>query len=646
MTGSVTAGSDPVWRVIRTGGAAALAAALLAGCGGVASGGGGSAGGPGPVDGGPVFSLSDPLEREVAPFAVTGPEGIAYRHPFLGGFEVPRPQFGDIDADGDLDFFVQKYSGSLMFFENVGTPEAAEYEWRTSRWQDLEIGEWARLHDVDGDGDLDLFHELPSSYMRYVENVGTPEVPRFETIPDSVRVADGRALFSDAQNIPYFQDIDCDGATDLFLGRIDGTASRYEFTGFEGRVPSFQLVAERFENIEIIAEFAVSGQAPDSPDPTLHGANSMAFGDWDGDGDPDLFWGDFFEAGLLLIENIGTCQRPDLDVEPRLIPADRDVTTSGYNAAALHDIDADGDVDLVMGVLGGAFNANRTSAENLHFYRGTDANRFEFVTTRYLDQIDIGSDAVPAFGDLDGDGDLDMLLGSRLDPETAEAPPLYHFENVGSRTAPEFVFVGTLDGVAYTNSSPELTDLDGDGDQDILLGTFNRDVRWFRNDGTPSAPSFVEASDEPMADLPRGSYSTPTVGDLDADGDLDLVVGESSGELNLFENVGSATDPRFELVTERIAEIDAGVRSVPTLVDVDADGDLDLVVGDESRGLTVFRNVGSPSEAEFETAGSVLRELTSRLSQPRFVDLDGDGDLDLVVGDQGGGLHFYRNGAR
>jgi uncharacterized protein (DUF2141 family) len=623
-----------------------VAAVLAAGCAGTGPTPGGQSGGVAAVDGAPAFRLSDPLEREVAPFPVTGPEGSVYPHPFLGGFEVPRPQFGDIDGDGDLDFFVQKYSGSLMFFENVGTPESAEYEWRTSRWQDLEIGEWARLYDADGDGDLDLFHELPSSYMRYVENVGTPEEPLLETVVDSVRVADGRALFSDAQNIPFFHDVDCDGATDVFLGRIDGTVSRYEFAGFEGQVPTFELVADRFENIEIVAEFAVSGEIPDLPAPTLHGANSMAFGDWDGDGDPDLFWGDFFEAGLLLIENIGTCERPDLDVEPELIPADREVTTSGYNASALPDIDADGNVDLVMGVLGGAFNANRTSAANLHFYRGTDANTFEFVTTRYLDQIDIGSDAVPAFGDLDGDGDLDMLLGSRLDPETAEAPPLYHFENTGTRTAPEFVFVGTLADVAYTNSSPELADLDGDGDLDILLGTFNRDIRWFRNDGTASSPSFVSASEDPIADLPRGSYSTPTVGDLDADGDLDLVVGESSGEMNLFENVGSATDPRFELVTERISEIDAGVRSVPTLVDVDGDGDLDLVVGDESRGMTVFRNVGSPESWEFEATGTVLGDFTTRLSQPRFVDLDADGDLDLVVGDQGGGLHFYRNGAR
>jgi glycosyltransferase A (GT-A) superfamily protein (DUF2064 family) len=320
--------------------------------------------------------------------------------------------------------------------------------------------------------------------------------------------------------------------------------------------------------------------------------------------------------------------------------------TSGYNASALPDLDADGYVDLVMGVLGGAFNANRTAIENLHHYRGTASGRFAFQTTRFLDQIDIGSDAVPAFGDLDGDGDLDLLLGSRLDPETADAPALYHFENIGTATAPAFAFAGLIPEVAYTNSAPVLADLDADGDLDILLGSFNRDIRWFRNDGDATTPRFVAASEEPIADPGRGSYLTPAVGDLDGDGDLDLVVGESSGEINHFENVGSRTEPRFELVTDAISGIDVGVRSSPVLVDVDGDDDLDLVVGEESRGLVVHLNIGSPTAPEFSPEGRPLGELTTRLAQPRFVDLDGDGDLDLVVGDQGGGLHFYRNGAR
>src|SRR5687768_11987050 len=66
-------------------------------------------------------------QRVIAPFTVTNESGEPYAHPFLGGFDVPRPQFIDIDADGDLDLFVQERSNEVMFFENTGTATRATY---------------------------------------------------------------------------------------------------------------------------------------------------------------------------------------------------------------------------------------------------------------------------------------------------------------------------------------------------------------------------------------------------------------------------------------------------------------------------------------------------------------------------------------
>jgi len=642
----------------RSGTLRAAVAALALGVGLHACGGATPPAEVGTASGSPTYRIDDPLVREIAPFQVTGPEGDSYGFPFLGGFDVPRPHLVDIDADGDLDLFVQKYSGSLMLFENVGDATTPVFEWQTSEYQNLDVGEWARFHDLDGDGDQDLLMELPSSYVRFVENVGTPQVARFAISDDSVRTSEGKALFSDAQNIPWIVDLDCNDRPDLFLGRIDGTVSRYQLTGFEDGLPVFELEAERFEDIEIVAAFAVPGgvippAGGPSPDadlfpggnrPTLHGANSMAFGDWDQDGDVDLYWGDFFEAGVLLIENIGSnCARPNLLVDPIPVPADREIVTSGYNAPAPADLNGDGHLDLLVGVLGGAFNANRTAADNLYYYTGQPDNVLAFQSARLLDGIDVGSEAVPTFGDLDGDGDLDLLMGSKLDPETNEAPALHRYENVGTPTAPSFVSREGLAGPSYANSAPLLTDLDADGDLDLLVGTFNRDVRYFRNDGTRAEPRFTVVSDEPIADLPRGSYSTPTVGDLDDDGDLDLVIGESSGELNHFRNVGSPTEPIFELVTEQLGGIDVGFRSSPLLVDVDGDGDLDLLVGEESGGIFFHENLGTVREPRFAEEGIPFERLLPRLAAPRLHDLDGDGDLDLIVGDQGGGLVFHRN---
>ena len=75
--------------------------------------------------------------------------GRAYESPLLGGLNVPRPQFVDLDADGDLDLFLQERTGELMHFENVGSPGEPRFVWRTDRYQNLEVGEWSRFLDFD-----------------------------------------------------------------------------------------------------------------------------------------------------------------------------------------------------------------------------------------------------------------------------------------------------------------------------------------------------------------------------------------------------------------------------------------------------------------------------------------------------------------
>ena len=97
--------------------------------------------------------------RSVDAFPVHDENGRAYNPPFLGGFNVPRPQFADIDGDGDIDLFLQERPGELMLFENVGGPARPEFVWRTDRYQNLSVGEWTRFVDFDRDGDLDLLSE-------------------------------------------------------------------------------------------------------------------------------------------------------------------------------------------------------------------------------------------------------------------------------------------------------------------------------------------------------------------------------------------------------------------------------------------------------------------------------------------------------
>lgn len=575
------------------------------------------------------------LVRVVSPFPVLDEHGSPYEHPFLGGLNVPRPQFVDIDGDGDLDLFVQEHSNALWFFENTGSAREPRFAWRTDHFHDLDIAEWNRFVDFDGDGDLDLLAELRYSYVKLFRNTGSARQPVFTLDPDSLRDARGRPIFADRQNIPALADIDCNDRLDLFLGRVDGTIARYEAT-----VPGsekFAFVTERFEGIEIIGQVDTSG--------TRHGANTMAFADADGDGDLDLFWGDYFEPGVLLIENVGaSCRTPALGTLPRPVPYADSLRTSGFNVPVLSDLDGDGDLDFFMGVLGGAFNPIRTGADNFYHWERLEDGGLTLRTRRFLGGIDIGSESSPAFGDIDGDGDLDLLLGSKIDARRTQTARLILFRNEGTPTAPRFRLADTLDLATVYHQAPALGDLDGDGDLDLLLGTWNQGVLFFRNEGTAREPRFVQDTALTIGGM-RGSNTMPALGDVDGDGDLDLLVGEASGEINFLRNEGTPREPRFVLVSEKVGNIDVGRRSAPTLVDLDGDGLLDLVVGREDAGVAAFRNAGTRMEPRFVPYPDFTLPLHP-FAAPVFTDLDGDDRLELVSGTLGGGLLYFQNSRR
>ena len=604
-----------------------------------------------------VFALAQPspsfhFERLVAPFPVLDETGRPYAQPFLGGLDVPRPQFVDIDADGDLDLFLQEYSNQLWFFENTGSAGAPAYTWRTDRFQDADIGEWYRFVDLDADGDFDLVSELPFSLIRHYRNVGSRTEPKLQYV-GPLKDAEGKDIFIDRQNIPAFVDIDCDNRLDFFVGRVEGTIARYEAEKPAG--DRFEFIQERFEGIEIIGRgFAGLMEAgsldpadsrglktPSSMPTSRHGANAFAFADFDGDKDFDLFWGDFFEAGMLLIENIGrTCSSPSFQVEPVQLPFAIDTLTSGYNSPAPVDLDGDGDLDVLMGVLGGAFNPISTAADNFYYWERTAADKLELRTRRFLNGIDVGSEAQPALVDLDADGDLDLVVGTKIDSKAADAGRLAVFLNEGTKAVPRLRLSDTLRLADAIHFAPAFGDLDADGDPDLLVGTWNQGILVFRNTGSARTPAWTA---DPGATIlpPRASFATPVLADIDADKDLDLFAGQASGAIVFYRNTGSTKSPRFELVSERIDDLRPGRRTSPALVDVDGDRRLDLVVGREEPGAAIYRNTGSATSPKFVEMKDVTLPLPT-MATPVFGDLDGDGRLDLLAGTYSGGVVFLR----
>ncbi|MBZ0112522.1 MAG: FG-GAP-like repeat-containing protein [Thermoanaerobaculia bacterium] len=146
-------------------------------------------------------------------------------------------------------------------------------------------------------------------------------------------------------------------------------------------------------------------------------------------------------------------------------------------------------------------------------------------------------------------------------------------------------------------SDPDLADLDGDGDLDAVVGELFGSLHYFENTGASTRPSFVGLSGaaNPFQGIDVGYAATPELVDLDKDGDLDAVVGESDGFLKFFENAGSSNSP---FLVERTGEanpfsgINGGEDSVPSLVDLDGDGDLDGLLGAFHGALVFIRSRG------------------------------------------------------
>lgn len=586
---------------------------------------------------GPMIASKDAPEfptffREIAPFTVTDSVGVDYSMPFQGGLNIPRPQFADMDGDGDVDLFIQEESGRIKYFENVGKVGEPVFQWKTDSYRDLTIGEWYRVVDLDNDGDLDILTEERFSYIRYYKNVGDRSSANFVVAVDTLLDASGTPIFADRQNIPQIVDIDCDGLLDLFIGRVTGTITHYESVGNdENRVPRFRFVTDRWEDIEIIGQNV-----------SRHGANTMSFADIDQDNDLDLFWGDFFEAGVLFIRNQGTCGSPSLRSEPVNFPLNNPVRTSGYNAPVVLDLDADGDLDMVFGVLGGAFNANSTTRDNLFYLEQTTPGNFEVRTMRFIYDLDAGSESVVTLADLDADGDLDMILANKIEPSNQKTSFMFVFENIGTKELAAFKYNETLDLTSTYHQSPAIADLDADGDLDMLVGKWNKEIAYFENKGSAAKYAFQEVNPIYEA-LTRGQNAVPALVDIDADGDLDLFVGEASGSLNFYLNTGTAKVAKYELVSDTYLDIDTGRRSFPAFADLDKDGDYDLVLGSELDGLILYINQGTAQEPNFQLVGKMDIDVQA-ISAPAFADIDGDGDLDLFVGGASGGVIFYRNG--
>jgi hypothetical protein len=284
------------------------------------------------------------------------------------------------------------------------------------------------------------------------------------------------------------------------------------------------------------------------------------------------------------------------------------------SALAVGDLGHDGRLDLVVTGLDG----------DLHVYTRVGASGLLFEDNQSLLPPSLRKGRTlmdPVLADLNGDGELDIVTGSANSGLVA-------FMRQNATSGPPFDFVENATyfaGIpAYTNASPSLADLDGDGDLDLVVGAADGSFVHYRNEiGEGTGVSWRAMSTFIPAGLSVAADASPSLVDLDGDGDIDMVSGAQDGSFSYFENRGNASAPWFAPAGS-FSGLVAGARSTPTLADVDLDGRPDLFYGERS-GLVYFAASlgGLPADLSVSVSGGAgeVPVQAGVLSAPVSVDI-------------------------
>ncbi len=378
------------------------------------------------------------------------------------------------------------------------------------------------------------------------------------------------------------------------------------------------------------------------------------------------------------------------------------VTYADY--PAITDIDSDGDLDiLTFWGLGSFVEWHRNTSMELngkpdsltfvkasscwgHFAEGNEDNTIvldtcatgdspgKIVKSHLEDPKHTGSTLL--VNDLNGDGLPDITIGD------VDFSQLVHLLNGGTPADARMVsqtnaFPGTADPVNM-NSFPAamLTDVNNDGIKDLLVSPFEpsltksknfKSISLYLNIGSSSQPLYNKVPgsflQDEMLDLGSGAY--PVFFDYNGDGLQDILVGNYgysdtciyspltglqctfTAKVALLLNTGTASKPSFRLADRNIAHLDSlHMQSlIPSLADMDGDGDADLVCGNSLGKLVYCENRALPGQpASFKCTDASWYSIDAGdFAAPQLRDMDNDGLTDIVCGKRNGTLNYYKN---
>lgn len=626
--------------------------------------------------------------------------GKNYKFPWAGGFNTPQFSTMDLNGDNIKDLFVFDRDGYVVkTFLNYGTANTidytynAEYESAFPLMRDYALG-----YDYNNDGKTDIFSSFNGDFMVY-KNVSTGPKPgdqafklqKYKSPFDSTKYVDflshkyylsaNRYIYTNVFNtnadIPGLVDIDDDGDMDILaFGNNANSISLYRNISQEtyGRPDSLEY---RFEDgcwghfAEDNNSFRLyfgscksSGSTVTTSNPitkqrgSRHTGSTILIHDFDDNGLKDLVLGDVSFNSLLLAFNNGSKANAKMTAQDTAYPRyNKPVDVQMFPAAFYFDFNNDGKKDFVA-----APNSTElfSNIDQVHYYENSNKDTkpvLDFKGNDFLvnDMIDLGSDAHPLIIDIDGDTLLDMIVGNRgvFSSIGIYESRIAYYKNVGTKTNPSFKLI-TRDFLALPNAVdtglyPTAGDLDQDGDLDLIMGTEKGHLYYYENVAAPGDSSEFVLRNTSFSKLIFGKSLKPTLYDVDGDSMLDIVCGNQTSELTCFKNVGNATSPDFLPSTGQFFFAGFSSKDVwgtgnlsPYMAKLDTNGKIDpngkeyLFVGTGTGYMYVVSDIDKTTRTSSTIIDSFY--VYARNVSITGGDLTGDAKLDFIFGHKTGGL--------